>query len=382
MIEYARGIVEAVLGEVPPDLPVDELIRQMKDLVRSSDPLIRAKLEAHQALQGFIADLGDAETSELYDLKCVPENVVRAAVAALTTPATASDVELTIDAVAAKIAELRPDLVDESDWDDLGDLSDADVEALKNVQVSFQSGTLGLTITASAGPCTPPPLVPADPPITNPKGFYVYFHRDPSGRVFYIGMGKGRRAWSKDRHFIWHRYVEQRAGGTYSVEIHRDGLTQEEAESLEDEFVGAYGHQIVNWINGGRQFDFEALTRFHALRDANRARIAAARELEQDDPEEAIRRYREAIGHMAEYARIKTESGLVAELGDPPCWDDSEAVDRLTLVLSKLKRPEELVRDATAYFALYPEAKERCARGKRVQARVSKALVTIGQSPG
>jgi hypothetical protein len=379
LVEYARGIVTAVLGTVRADVPVDELMQQMREVVRSKDPIIRAKVRAHLALEGFIEELGDAEVAEMYDLRRVPEVVVRAAVEALTANAAACTEELTTDAVAEKVAELRPDLVDEID---IGDLSDADIEALKNLQVSFQSGTLGVTLTASAGPCTQPPLVPADPPITNPKGFYVYFHRDPSGRVFYVGMGQGRRAWSKDRHFIWHRYVEQRAGGQYKVEIHSDGLTQEEAESLEDEFVGAYGDRLVNWVNGSRQIDFEALTRFHALRDANRARIAAARELEQNDPEEAIRRYREAIDHMAEYARMKTETGLVAELNDPPCWDDSEALDRLTLVLSKLKRHEELVRDATAYFASYPEAKDRCARGKRVMARVGKALTKIERPAG
>ena len=382
MVEYARGIVTAVLGPVAADLPDDQLMEQMRDVVRSKDPGIRAKVRAQLALEGFIDELGDADVAEMYGLKRVPEAVVRAAVEALTAHAVASSEVLTTDAVAEKVAELRPDLVEETDGGDSGDPSDADVDGLTNLQVSFRSGTLGLTMTASAGPCTPPPLVPADPPITNPKGFYVYFHRDPSGRVFYVGMGQGRRAWSKDRHFIWHRYVEQRAGGKYSVEIHRDGLTQQEAENLEDEFVGEYGTLLVNWINGSRQFDFEAMERFHTLRDANRARIAAARELEQADPEEAIRRYREAIGHMAEYARMKTETGLVAELSDPPCWDDSEALDRLTLVLSKLKRHEELVQDAAAYFALYPEAKERCARGQRVQARVSKALATIGRCPG
>jgi hypothetical protein len=379
MVEYARGIVTAVLGPVAANVPVDELIRQMKDIVRSKDPIIRGKLSAHQAMEGFIQELGDADTAEMYDLKRVPAHIVRAAVEALTPQATASSCELTTENVAEKVAELRPDLVEEAD---LGELSDVDLEALTNMQVSFQSGTLGLTITAGAGRYTPPPIVPADPPITNPRGFYVYFHRDPSGRVFYVGMGQGRRAWSKDRHLIWHRYVEQRAGGKYTVEIHRDGLTQEEAESLEDDFVGAFGQQLVNWINGGRQLDLKALDRFHELRDANRARIAAARELEQDDPEEAIRRYREAIGHMAEYARMTTETGLVAELSDPPCWDDSEALDRLTLVLSKLKRHDELARDATAYFAIYPEAKDRCARGKRVMARVGKALAKIGRSPG
>lgn len=247
------------------------------------------------------------------------------------------------------------------------------------LSLSVAQGTTLVALTATIGHATPPPpLVPADPPIVQPVAHYVYFHRDIHGTVFYIGMGTGRRAWSKDRHLVWHRYVDQQSSGRYSVEIYRDGLSQQDAEILENEFVAAYGRQLVNWVNGQRAVDYEKLDVFHKLRNANRARIQDAKALEKVNPEESVRRYREAIRYMAEYARMQTESGLIAELLGPPCWDDSEALDRLTLVLSRLGRYDELIRDAEAYFEFYPEAKERCAKGRRVQARMAKARVKRG----
>ena len=42
------------------------------------------------------------------------------------------------------------------------------------------------------------------------REFYVYAHRDNKGAIFYIGKGTGKRAWSQDRHPVWHRYVKER----------------------------------------------------------------------------------------------------------------------------------------------------------------------------
>jgi len=91
------------------------------------------------------------------------------------------------------------------------------------------------------------------------KDYYVYAHRDLSRNIFYIGKGTGRRAWSKDRDIVWKRYVNERLGGQYEVEILTNNLSEPEAESLECELINEHGHNLVNWTNPGRQFDYPAI---------------------------------------------------------------------------------------------------------------------------
>src|SRR3974390_1606536 len=77
----------------------------------------------------------------------------------------------------------------------------------------------------------PKPLKPAvDGNQENPRRSYVYAHMDSAGKIFYVGKGERRRAWSTDRHPLWRRYVEKHLGGSYQVRILRDNLSAEEAE--------------------------------------------------------------------------------------------------------------------------------------------------------
>lgn len=76
--------------------------------------------------------------------------------------------------------------------------------------------------------------------------YYVYFHKDLDGVVNYIGMGKGKRAWSKARkpdHKEWINSLEH----DY-VEIQEAGLTQLEAFQLESRHIlsGEYSPRFNN----------------------------------------------------------------------------------------------------------------------------------------
>ena len=76
--------------------------------------------------------------------------------------------------------------------------------------------------------------------------FYVYGHVDPSKKeFFYIGKGKGRRAWDKDRDSYWKKYVEN-IGGRYSVEILQDQLTEAEALEVEQDMLLRYKETVIN----------------------------------------------------------------------------------------------------------------------------------------
>lgn len=208
------------------------------------------------------------------------------------------------------------------------------------------------------------------------RDYYVYFHRDGAGNIFYVGKGTDRRAWSTDRHPVWHKYVAERLDGRYSVEIHCDGLTEQEAEALESQLIARFGEQLVNWINPGRQFDYGALKTYHRLRDANRRFVDDTKAFETPDPQAAVERYRAALAHMREYEAMTLEHGLVAELGVGPDWGDPNILNRLTLCLQKLCRYSEMIEESDRYFSEFPSARNMSI-GKQVIARIDKARAKV-----
>jgi hypothetical protein len=81
--------------------------------------------------------------------------------------------------------------------------------------------------------------------------YYVYLHiRKDTGAVFYIGKGKGRRAfWSSQRNRHWHA-IAQKAG--FNVSFVSQGLTEEEAFRIEKETISHYGRcSLANYTDGG-----------------------------------------------------------------------------------------------------------------------------------
>jgi hypothetical protein len=211
------------------------------------------------------------------------------------------------------------------------------------------------------------------------RDFYVYFHRDNAGNIFYVGKGTGHRARSKDRHTIWKKYVNEHLDGRYSVEIYKDGLTEKEAEELEESLIEEYGEQLVNWINPGRQFDYQALEEYHRLRDANRRFVEETKAIEAIDLSVAVERYFIALQRMREYESITLERGIVAELGGGSDWGDPNILDRLTLCLQKQSRYAEMIEEAERYFSEFPSAKEMSI-GKRIVKRVEKVRSKLRES--
>ena len=77
---------------------------------------------------------------------------------------------------------------------------------------------------------------------------YVYFHRRVTDRrIFYIGRGRGERAWSKgNRTREWYEQVEKHC---YTVEIAEDNLEPHEAVIRECQYMSVYnalGEPLVN----------------------------------------------------------------------------------------------------------------------------------------
>jgi len=217
----------------------------------------------------------------------------------------------------------------------------------------------------------------------NPRKNYVYAHLDSAGRIFYIGKGEGKRAWSTDRHPLWCRYVEKHLNGNYQVRILQDNLSAKDAEKVEAAWIAQYSDTLVNWIDMGRATDFQALEQYHKLRDANRTLIQEAKALEKSNLEEAVAMYVQAIEAIRTYAFISYETGLVGRLLDEETAEvgssgEIEALDRLTLCLIKLGRTAEAAQHADRYFALYRRDLQLGA-SERIAKRIKKALGPRGE---
>ena len=245
------------------------------------------------------------------------------------------------------------------------------------------AGITGEGISLRIGDAELPRLEPApNASQDKPRRCYVYAHCDEKGTPFYIGKGVARRAWDDSRHPLWHRYAERHLAGKYTVRILMDDLSPEQAEEYESEWITQESETLVNWINFGRKTDFDALEKYHAHRNANRELISATRPLETSDPERAIAAYYQAIANIASYATLNTEDGLIGRLLHEERQDfgysgELEALDRLTLCLSRLGRGIEAKSAAERYFAAY-KADQSLRLAESIKKRVAKAVRSDG----
>jgi hypothetical protein len=80
---------------------------------------------------------------------------------------------------------------------------------------------------------------------------YVYFHINlVSNEVFYVGKGKGRRAWKKtSRSEHWYNVVNKYG---YRVDIIHDNLSEKRAFDWEKLYISMFGRKnLVNHTDGG-----------------------------------------------------------------------------------------------------------------------------------
>jgi len=226
------------------------------------------------------------------------------------------------------------------------------------MKIKFDINNLGISISVESDGIPTKDSVRVPPDQSKPSGFYVYGHYDINGSLFYVGKGIGKRAWSKERHPLWRRYVSYHLSGKYEVKIIADSMTTEEVEELEAEIIAKYSDHLVNWQNMGRLTDFKLLEHYHALRDANRRLIQETKALESTQPNLAVEQYKKAIEKTSEYAFLDFEQGLVGQLLREEANElgrngELEALDRLTLCLIKLGKSSEAGEHTGAYFSRF-----------------------------
>lgn len=89
----------------------------------------------------------------------------------------------------------------------------------------------------------------------NKNTHYIYLHLKPCGEVFYVGIGKNRRAYNKKSRNSWWKKVVNKHG--YEIQIIKNRITKEEACELEKILISWYGRRdlgkgtLVNLTDGG-----------------------------------------------------------------------------------------------------------------------------------
>lgn len=86
--------------------------------------------------------------------------------------------------------------------------------------------------------------------------FYVYLHlTEDTNEVFYVGKGKGNRAYKlSGRNKFWHNIVNKHG---FTVKIVEENLTEEQSILLEQKLINEYGRRnlgtgkLVNLTDGG-----------------------------------------------------------------------------------------------------------------------------------
>ena len=82
--------------------------------------------------------------------------------------------------------------------------------------------------------------------MSNLNNYYVYLHKTKEGTPFYVGKGKGNRAWNKsNRNKDWQLLVDRI--GEYEVEIVNDKLSESQSLELEKNLISTIG--ITNLTN-------------------------------------------------------------------------------------------------------------------------------------
>jgi hypothetical protein len=79
---------------------------------------------------------------------------------------------------------------------------------------------------------------------------YVYIHKTKDGIPFYVGKGKGKRAWSTNRNADWKEFVNRI--GDYNVELPYTNLSEQKALDIEKKLIADIGvDKLTNILSEG-----------------------------------------------------------------------------------------------------------------------------------
>jgi hypothetical protein len=142
-------------------------------------------------------------------------------------------------------------------------------------------------------------------------------------------------------------------------------------------FIGAVvdvalseGARLTSW-RPDEKVDYDAIAKYHEMRNATLKLVTDTRPLEKSDATEAIQRYIEALARAREYEHFAVERRLFPLIAPGSNGNEVAILDRLTLCLIRSGRRTEAVTAADAYFAEFPGA-AKSSLARTIVARVNK----------
>lgn len=162
------------------------------------------------------------------------------------------------------------------------------------------------------------------------REFYVYLHKRPDGRIFYVGKGKARRAWSSEnRNQHWHNIVNKY--GSFDVEIIEDCLTEQESLEKEIEKIREIGlDNLANKTLGGGGVSG------HKHSEDSRERMRAShKRLLEENPAELQRRI-DVLNTIHEKVRADPERRKAISERNSAWWKNApeDTLNRLSAIRS------------------------------------------------
>lgn len=189
-----------------------------------------------------------------------------------------------------------------------------------------------------------------------PGRFCVYVHKDAAGIVFYVGKGTGGRAHSRDRPPEWEEYLARKSGGKYTVEMVREGISEEDALVVEDAAMALHAATIINRVNMHAPYDSAKMLAYcDALKRYESGRRLAEDLAEAGNVDKAVIEFEAAyVTHFEVAKNAGYDQGARRGLEAAAFRFHPHALaDRYTKALAKAGRYGDLVRFAERYFRDY-----------------------------
>jgi DNA polymerase III epsilon subunit-like protein len=188
--------------------------------------------------------------------------------------------------------------------------------------------------------------------------YYTYVHLDKDENCFYVGVGHDDIAWSKDRHRLWHRYVNNHLNGLFNVKIIKNNISSKAAFEIKQHLLKTHSNKLVNVVNPFRDTDFKEIERLSFLSDENNKLFNHAIELESSDINAASQIIMKCIKNLDSYSFIKSEHGLLGTLIDEERSEigykgNLKYLDKLSLILKRMGRINEAREISEEYFSKF-----------------------------